>query len=203
MKSVKVYWRTNEQIRVPEVRLIGEDGKQVGVVTKDAALAQAKKAGLDLIEVAPLAKPPVVKIENFGKFRYREEKKLQKAKKGAKGSEVKEIRFSPFIAEHDFETRIERIEEFLADSNKARIVVVFKGRQMGSKDFGYNLLKKVLSRFEGKVSVDMEPKFLGRHLAMVISPLNRSVKSQEKPVSKEIKAEKVENKEEKNAETEN
>jgi len=162
------------------VRLIDEAGKQVGVVSIAEALKQAKDAGVDLIEIAPKAKPPVVKIENFGKFRYREEKKLQKAKKGVKTSEVKEIRFSPFIAEHDFETRIERVEEFLQDSNKVRLVVVFKGRQMGSKDFGYGLLKKVIERFGERISIDMEPKFLGRHLAMVVSPLKKSKKTEEK-----------------------
>ncbi len=179
MKKDTVSWRINDQIRAPEVRLLGQDGKQIGVVKREEALLKAREAGLDLIEIAPKAQPPVAKIEELGKFRYQEEKKLQRQKKGAKAAEVKEIRFSPFIAGHDFETRFERIEEFLEDNSKVRAVVVFKGRQLGSKNFGYELLKKLLGRLEGKVVVDMEPKFIGRHLVMVISPTKKIIMKKE------------------------
>ena len=136
----------------------------------DKALGQARKVGLDLIEIAPIAKPPVAKIINFGKFRYQEEKKEKQQKKGVKGGELKEIRFSPFIGEADYKTRLERVKEFLEDKDKVRLVVKFKGRQMGSKQFGYSLLKRVLDELGQSIAVDMEPKFLGRHLIMVISP---------------------------------
>jgi len=138
------------------------------------ALKIAKKEGLDLVEIAPKAKPPVVKIVNFGKFLYREEKRLKEQKKKTKGSDLKEIRFSPFIAENDYNTRLERIREFLGQKDKVKLVVKFKGRQMGSKNFGYDLLKKVVAGIGEEVAIDMEPKFLGRHLAMVISPLGKS-----------------------------
>lgn len=179
MKTLKFNYRVNQQIRVPEVRVIGVDGKQLGILKLSEALIQARNQGLDLVEIAPTAKPPVAKIVELGKFRYQEEKKLQKEKKKSKASELKEIRLSPFIAEHDFENRIERISEFLNEKNKVRVVVVFMGRQLDSKKFGYDVLAKVTRRLEGKIAVDMEPKFFGRHLAMVISPVNKSVKVEE------------------------
>ena len=160
------------------MRLIGADGKQEGIIKLSDALKKAEGLKLDLVEIAPNAKPPVVKIVELGKFRYEQEKKLKKEKKKSKASELKEVRFSPFIADHDYETRIVKIREFLNESNKVRLVVVFKGRHMGSKQFGYQLFKKVLENFGNTVAVDMEPKFIGRHLTMTISPLKK-VKKEE------------------------
>lgn len=133
----------------------------------------AKKEGLDLVEIAPKASPPVVKIIDFGKFKYQEEKKQKKAKKGSKSADLKEVRFSPFIGEADYNTRLTRVNGFLKDGDKVRAVVKFKGRQMGSKAFGYNLFKKLLSEVTTEVNIDMEPKFVGRHLSMVISPMSK------------------------------
>ena len=169
----KNYWRLNINIRAPKVRVLNENDKQIGVMDTQKALSKAKEAGLDLVEIAPKAKPPVVKIIDFGKFRYREEKKLKKSKKKSKAGELKEIRFSPFIADGDFETRIERVGEFLKDNNKVRLVVKFKGRQMGSKKYGYEILNRVVNIFREQIVVDMDPKFLGRHLSMIISPTNK------------------------------
>ena len=167
------------------MRVIDEKGKQIGVLTVNDALIKAKAAQLDLVEIAPKANPPVVKIIEFGKFKYQEEKRLRKQKKGAKGGEVKEIRFSPFIGEADYNTRIGRIKEFLEEKNKIRVVVKFKGRQMGSKKFGYDLLKTILTDLGDIISIDMEPKFLGRHLIMVVSPLvkRRKISVQEKKIT--------------------
>lgn len=142
-------------------------------MTRDEALSKAKKEKLDLVEIAPKAKPPVVKIVDLGKFRYKEEKKLRAEKKRGKSGELKEVRFSPFIADNDYRTRMERIKEFLKENHKIRLVVKFKGRQMGSKQFGYKLLEKILDNLGESVAVDMEPKFLGRHLVMVISPTSK------------------------------
>jgi len=161
LKSSSLYWRVDNNIRAPEVRVIGADGKQVGVMKTSEALKKAQ------------AKPPVAKIVDYGKFRYQEEKKLRKEQKGVKGGEVKEIRFSPFIAENDYQIRLGRVKEFLGERNKVRLVVVFKGRQMGSKPFGYNLLKRIVDELAGTISVDMEPKFLGRQLIMVVSPVGK------------------------------
>lgn len=161
----------NGEIRANTLRVVNADGTFLGVISREEALEKAREAGTDIVEIAPKAAPPVAKIIDFGKFRYAEEKKLREQKKKTKAAELKEIRFSPFIADGDFQTRIRRIDEFLEDSHKVRVVVVFKGRHMGSRPKGYELMNKVLDTIEHEVSIDMEPKFLGRHLAMVISPL--------------------------------
>lgn len=166
----RLNWRINNYIRADEVRVIDEKGEQLGVLKLEEAIKRAKDQSKDLIEIAPSAVPPVAKIIEFGKFKYQEEKKLKKQKTKTKASELKEIRFSPFIGQGDFDTRMARIKEFLDENNKVRLVVVFKGRQMGSKKFGYELLEKVVEPISNRISIDMEPKFFGRHLAMVISP---------------------------------
>jgi len=173
LKTGSLSWRVNEQIRAEKLRVIGPDGKQIGLLTKAEALEKSKKEGLDLIEIAPQAVPPVAKIINFGKFRYQEEKKRRLEAKRAKSAELKEIRFTPFIAENDYNIRLERIKEFLTEKNKVKAVVVFKGRQLGSKQFGYSLLKRVVEELGESIVIDMEPKFVGRHLIMIISPVNR------------------------------
>lgn len=178
MKKGLLNWRVNNQIKAPEVRVIGADGKQIGILKIEEALSKAREVGLDLVEIAPNANPPVVKITDLGKLRYQEEKRLKKGKKASKGGELKEIRFSPFIADHDFEVRLGRIEEFLAQGNKIRVVVVFKGRELGSKKFGYDILSKLTERLKGRISIDMEPKFLGRHLILVISPTKKTKKEE-------------------------
>jgi translation initiation factor IF-3 len=177
LKKVNLNWKINEQIRAPELRVVSFDGKQLGVMKREEALAKAKEEGVDLIEIAPMAVPPVVKIIEFGKFRYQEEKKAKKEKKGKAPSDIKEVRFSPFIADHDFENRLERIREFLGDRHKVRIVVKFGGRQMGSKNFGYKVVDKVISTVGMEINVDSEPKFIGRQLICVISPLGKGKKA--------------------------
>ncbi len=187
LKKGKLNLRVNHQITAPSVRVIGQDGKQLGVLTVSEALNKALEAGLDLVEIAPSAKPPVVKIVNLGKFTYQLEKKEKKERKKAKSSELKEIRFSPFIGEHDYNTRIERIKEFFEAGNKVKIVVVFLGRQMGSKEFGYNLLDKIVSQFGDTIAIDMKPKFLGRYLSMVVSPIKRGKARAEDKLKEESK----------------
>lgn len=170
---MRINYRINEQIRAPEVRLLGPDGKQIGVLKLNEALEKAKKEGVDLIEIAPMAKPPVAKIIELGKFKYELEKKRKREKRGSKTSEIKEIRFTPFIAEGDFATRLTRIKEFLGEGNKIRLVVKYKGSQMGQKSFGYDIIRRVKDSV-GEVNTDMEPKFIGRHLTSVISPISKS-----------------------------
>ncbi|MBX4205816.1 translation initiation factor IF-3 [Candidatus Microgenomates bacterium] len=180
MSSKNLPWNINEYIRASELRVIGADDKQIGVLSKADALAKARELGLDLIEIAPGAVPPVAKIIELGKFKYQEEKKARAAAKKSKAAELKEIRFSPFIGEADYQTRFKRVREFLEGGDKVKLVVVFKGRQMGSKGFGYELFQKILKEFGDKVVVDMEPKFIGRHLAMIISPLKKKIVSDKK-----------------------
>jgi translation initiation factor IF-3 len=172
------------------VRVIDEKDKQIGILALFDALKKSEEAKLDLVEIAPRAKPPVVKIIDFGKFRYQERKKIKLQKKGTKSSEIKEIRFSPFIGEADYNTRFQRIKEFLEEKNKIKLVVKFKGRQMNSKKFGYDLLKKINTELGGTTVVDMEPKFLGRHLTMVISPTTKSKRVKERESVSKTKREK-------------
>ncbi len=152
-------------------------------MSRDEAVRKAKSEGLTLVEIAPNATPPVAKIVDFGKFKYAEEKKARAQAKGVKGGEVKEIRFSPFIGEADFKVRIERIKEFFADKNKVRVVVVFKGPQMRVKHVGYDIIARVKTAFGDSVIIDMEPKFLGKHLVTVISQTNKkNVKIEDKKI---------------------
>jgi translation initiation factor IF-3 len=179
LKDILDNWKINQQIRADKVRVLDANKKLIGIMTLKEALEKCQELGLDLVEIAPKANPPVVRMIELGKFKYEQEKRLKKEKKGAKGGETKEIRFSPFIAEADFQNRLGRIREFLKDGNKVRIVVKFKGRQMGSKNFGYDIIKRVIAEVGMEINVDMEPKFLGRYLASVISPLNKVKKEGE------------------------
>ncbi|HUC94531.1 MAG TPA: translation initiation factor IF-3 [Candidatus Saccharimonadales bacterium] len=186
MGKTNTFWRTDYQIRASSLRVIGADGKLIGVLGKDEAIKKAKEAGLTLVEIAPNATPPVGKIVDFGKFRYAEEKKLRAQAKKVKGGQVKEIRFSPFIAENDFKVRIGRIQEFFADKNKARVVIVFTGPQMRVKHRGFDVINKIKAEFGETIVTDMEPKFLGKHLITVISPISKkSAKIQPAPKKEE------------------
>lgn len=174
MAKQNLYWRTDFSIRAPSLRVIDAEGKLIGVLTKDEAVRKAKEAGLTLVEIAPNAAPPVAKIVDFGKFRYSEEKKARAQQKKVKGGEVKEIRFSPFIAENDFNVRIGRIKEFFEDKNKVKVVVVFKGPQMRVKHVGYDVIAKIKAVFGDTIITDMEPKFLGKYLVTVISQTSKA-----------------------------
>ncbi len=172
LKSISNNWRLNEKIPALELRVLDFEGKQIGVISKKEALEIAKKQGLDLIEIAPTAKPPVAKIMDFGKFRYQEEKKAKEAQKKSKPSDMKELRFTPFIGEGDYLTRMNRIDEFLKEKSKIKLVIYFKAKQLGSKQFGYDILGRILKDLGEGINVDMKPKFLGRNLIMIISPTN-------------------------------
>jgi translation initiation factor IF-3 len=197
LAKTNLFWRTDYQIRAQSLRVIGGDGKLIGVLPKDEAIKKAKEAGLTLVEIAPNAIPPVAKIVDFGKFKYAEEKKARAQAKKVKGGGVKEIRFSPFIAENDFKVRIGRIKEFFADKNKVRVVVVFKGPQMRVKHKGYEVINKIKAEFGDAVITDMEPKFLGKYLMTVLSPVSKKlakIVKPEKPNVKQIEVKKVDNK---------
>ena len=181
-------YRINEQIRAPELRVIGDNGKQLGTLKREIALEKAKSSGLSLIEIAPTANPPVAKIVDLGKFRYQEEKRLKNQQKKSKGGEVKEIRFSPFIAENDFNFRLGRVRDWINEKNKVKVVVVFTGRQMGSARFGYELIKRILGILGDEVITDMEPKFFGRHLITTLSPIGKKKKEDK---NAEVKDQKI------------
>lgn len=151
------------------MRLLDEEGKQIGVVTKLEALQKAKEHGIDVVEIAPNARPPVAKLIDFKKFKYQEAKKEREARKNQKNVGVKEIRLRPFIGAHDFDTRVAQAKEFLSEGNQVKLTLAFKGREITRKEFGFAVVKRFIEALEA-VKVVREPKMLGRVLeAMVVN----------------------------------
>ena len=162
--------RINEQIRVREVRLIQDGGERQGIMTTLEALEIAQEMGLDLVEVAPLAVPPVVKIMNYGKFRFENEKKVRDSKKKQKIIKLKEIRMQPKIDDHDLSFKSKHIKEFLAEGNKVKVTIRFRGRELAHTELGLDVLKEVLAKIEGDYIMDKPPAMEGRFMSMVLSP---------------------------------
>ena len=163
--------RVNEQIRVREVRLIRDDGEQQqGIISTMEALEIAREHGLDLVEVAPNAVPPVVKIMDYGKFKFENEKKVRDSKKKQKQIKLKEIRMQPKIDDHDLDFKSKHIKQFLSDGNKVKVTVRFRGREMAHTELGLDVLKEVLSKIEGDYVMDKVPAMEGRFMSMVLSP---------------------------------
>ena len=165
--------RINEQIRVREVRLIREEGDRQGIMSTLDALELAKEQGLDLVEVAPQAVPPVVKILNYGKFKFENEKKVRDSKKKQKLLKLKEIRMQPKIDEHDIDFKSKHIKGFLAEGNKVKVTVRFRGRELAHTELGLDVLKDVLKRIEGDYQLDKPPAMEGRFMSMVLSPKSK------------------------------
>src|SRR5438093_9435910 len=165
--------RVNGRIRAREVRVIlGSTGEQLGVLRLTDALRKAQSLGLDLVEIAPTANPPVCKIVDFGKFRY-DISKHSKDKKPA-SSRLKEIKFRVNIDEHDYLTKVRHAEEFLDRGNKVRVQLQFRGREMAHQEFGMQLVQKVRDDLSGMSQVEMDPKITGRNITMTLAPLPAS-----------------------------
>ena len=160
--------RINEQIRVREVRLIRDEGEKQGIMPTLEALAIARGHGLDLVEVAPQASPPVVKIMNYGKFKFEKEKKIRASKQ--KLLKLKEIRMQPKIDEHDLDFKSKHIKDFLGEGNKVKVTIRFRGRELAHTELGLEVLKDVLKRIEGEYIMDKAPAMEGRTMSMVLSP---------------------------------
>jgi translation initiation factor IF-3 len=155
---------------VREVRLIRDEGEQQGIMSTQDALAIAREQGLDLVEVAPQAAPPVVKILDYGKFKFENEKKIRDSKKKQKLLKLKEIRMQPKIDEHDLDFKSKHVREFLAEGNKVKVTVRFRGRELAHTELGLDVLKDVLARIEGEYVMDKSPAMEGRFMSMVLSP---------------------------------
>jgi len=162
--------RINEQIRVREVRLISDDGEQQGILPTMEALRMAQEQGLDLVEVAPQAAPPVCKILDYGKFKFENEKKVRDSKKKQKLLKLKEIRMQPKIDDHDLDFKSKHVREFLGEGNKVKVTVRFRGRELAHTELGLDVLKDVLKRIEGEYVMDKPPAMEGRFMSMVLSP---------------------------------
>ena len=166
-------YRVNEKIRAKEVRLIGPDGKQIGIVSLKEALAKAEEYGLDLVEVAPQANPPVCKIMDYGQFLYQEAKKAKEAKKRQTQVELKEIKVRPKTEEHDLQTKIRHIRRFLGDKNKVKIRVFFRGREMAHPELGEQILQKIQEAVKDLGRVEMGPRMEGRQMIMILGPIKK------------------------------
>ncbi|MBI9105356.1 MAG: translation initiation factor IF-3 [Spirochaetales bacterium] len=166
--------RINDKIRVKEVRLIDDSGNQHDVISVTDALTMAKEAGLDLVEVAPQANPPVCKILDYGKYKFELEKKLRESKKKQKLVKIKEIRMQPKIEKHDLEFKAKHVKTFLDEGNKVKVTVRFRGRELAHTELGKVVLEKVMTAIEGSFNVDRPPQMEGRFMSMILSPKNKN-----------------------------
>jgi translation initiation factor IF-3 len=161
--------RRNHRIKVPQVRLISPEGKQLGILDTNKAINLALENGLDLVEVAPNATPPVCRIMDFGKYVYEEQKKHSNAKSTA--SKIKEIEFTARIEQHDFETKLRHAEEFLDHGNKVKMRLKFRGREMAHTELGFGVMKRAVADLAGMAHPDADPKLIGRNIHVMLTPL--------------------------------
>lgn len=162
--------RMNDTIRAREVRLIDENGDNVGVVSRQDALDRATAAGLDLVEISPDAEPPVCKILDYGKFKYQEQKKAAEARKRQKVVEIKEIKMRPSIDDHDYDVKMRSMKRFFDEGDKVKVTLRFRGREMAHQELGYQLLQRVKADIEVLAKVEAEPRLEGRQMVMVLAP---------------------------------
>jgi translation initiation factor IF-3 len=165
--------RVNEEITAPEVRLIGMDGEQLGIVSLQQALALAEENDIDLVEIAPTAKPPVCRLMDYGKFKYREAKKRHEAKLKQKQIQVKEVKFRPGTDEGDYQVKLRNLIRFLQEGDKAKITLRFRGREVTHQELGLRLLKRVENDLAEYGQVEQYPKLEGRQMVMVMAPLKK------------------------------
>ncbi|MGD0237595.1 MAG: translation initiation factor IF-3 [Syntrophorhabdales bacterium] len=170
-REVKDQTNINEKIRAREVRLIDEDGKQLGIVPASEALRLAREKELDLVEISPKATPPVCKIMDYGKFKYQLAKKAAEARKKQTVIQVKEMKLGLKIEEHDLQVKLRHMKEFLADGDKVKITVMFRGREILHKDKGETLAFKIIEQLKGTGDLEQKPRFDGRNIIMIFAPV--------------------------------
>jgi len=163
--------RTNERIRAPEVQVISNDGKNLGTLPTREGINIAKQKGLDLIEISPNANPPVCKIIDIGKYKYDLQKKANKAKKKQKIVNLKEIKLRPVTEIHDYNFKIKNAQKFLSKGDKVKFTVLFKGREMQHTHLGHELMKRIINDTNALGKVEVQPKFEGRQIIMIVQPL--------------------------------
>ena len=178
------FYRINDRIFASLLRVLDAEGKQIGVLTRFEALRKARELGVDLVEVAALANPPVVRIIDFKKFLYQESKKKNEEKKRSKVSETKEIRLGPFMNDHDLETMIKRGTGFLEDNNKVRLIVKFMGRQIAHPEFGKEIMQKVVSALSNLSKLERDPHFEGKQLIAILSPERKKYEEKNKELDR-------------------
>ena len=162
--------RVNEEIRVPQVRLIDEEGEMQGVMSARDALLRAFAVGLDLLEISPNAEPPVVKILDYGKFKYEQQKKKNEARKKQKVVEIKEVKVRPNIDENDYQVKLRAMRSFIEEGDKVKVTLRFRGREMAHQDLGVKVLERIRTDLDERTKVESMPRMENRQMIMVLSP---------------------------------
>ncbi|QGU32184.1 translation initiation factor IF-3 [Thermochromatium tepidum] len=162
--------RVNREINIPEVRLIGADGNQIGVVSTREALAMAEEAGLDLVEIVPTSEPPVCRLMDFGRFLFDQKKRKSEAKKKQKQVQIKEIKFRPGTDEGDYQVKLRNLTRFLNDGDKAKVTMRFRGREHAHRELGLDLLRRIENDLADISIVEQQPLMEGRQMVMVLGP---------------------------------
>ncbi|HMI09377.1 MAG TPA: translation initiation factor IF-3 [Candidatus Saccharimonadales bacterium] len=160
--------RINEAIRASQLRVIGADGEQLGIMSREDALKAAEEAGVDLVEISPNADPPVAKVIDWGKYQYQKMKEQQKNRKSSKASELKQMRFGLKIGAGDLEIKLRKIREFLAAGHKVRIQIFYRGREMAHKELGYEMTDRIVALLEDDAILEQKPQMAGRNLSIVV-----------------------------------
>lgn len=179
MGNIAKEYRVNQQIRAATVRVIGEDGQQLGIMPLRKALELARERGLDLVEVAPNADPPVCRLLDYGRFRYLQAKKERESRRAHRGGEMAEIRFRPHIAEHDRQAKVRKAREHLEEGDKVKLTVMFRGRELAHPEAGLSLLRRVVEDLKDVGKLETPPNMEGRLLSIILAPRPRK----EKPAS--------------------
>jgi translation initiation factor IF-3 len=165
--------RINDRIRARQVRLIGADGEQLGIRPLPEALAAAREVGLDLVEVAANAEPPVARIMDFGKWKYEQDQRRKESRKKASNVVIKEMKFRPKIDEHDYETKMKHVERFLGEGSKVKLTIMFRGREMAHPEIGRRILERVAERVNDLATIEAAPRQDGRNMTMVLNPIRK------------------------------
>lgn len=160
--------RINESIRAKELRVIGADGQQLGILSRAEALKAAEDAGMDLVEISPGANPPVAKVIDWGKYQYQKMKEQQKNKRSSKAGELKQMRFGLKIGSGDLEVKLRKVRGFLDDGHKVRLQIFYRGREMAHKELGYELMDKIITELQDDAIVEQKPQMLGRNLSATV-----------------------------------
>jgi translation initiation factor IF-3 len=175
--------RVNRQIRISPVRVIAPDGEQIGILPIERAMEIAEEQGLDLVEVAPMARPPVCRIMDYGKFKYEEQRQAREARKKQHHVQLKEVKMRPGIEDHDFEFKVRHARKFLEEGNKVKLTMMFRGRQMAHPEFGRKVLDRVFQELQEVSKVEAHPMLEGRSMVMVLAPVAKPPQQREQQTS--------------------
>jgi translation initiation factor IF-3 len=162
------------RIRVPEVRLIGEDGSQVGVVSTREALMRAQAAQLDLVEISPTAQPPVCRIMDYGKFKYETEKRDKSSRQHASATRVKEIQLHPNVGDHDYQTKVRHLRDFVEGGHRVKVILFFRGRESAHQEIGFEVMNRVIRDTQDIAQTEQLPRLMGRNILMMLIPRTKS-----------------------------